>query len=300
MKNTVKPIKSIRQAILTTLNNQGEITVDGMLDQIQGFDRKSISSNVAQLVTEQLATRRKDDFTGAPAYRITDLGKSRIKSDSTTLPMPVSTRQTDLKVTLTTQPAKPVVKENLTTQSANALVTVSAEKITEIEAAIDAGQAENGRLRAALKESEQVRENHAKSLLDLECEKIELLRENSALRESQSAGVTRIDALSEELDTVVTECNRLKSESMALTVLNESMPGFGAAYTEAKSTEQQVTVEQFMIRVPKRKPMVVKSFEKARQRAMSAAKSVGKVEVYAMVEVGHAVRGAVWNQTQVI
>lgn len=285
MKNTVKPMKSIRQAILTTLNTHGELTVDGMLDQITGFDRKAIGSNVAQLVTEQLATRRKDDFTGAPAYRITALGKSRIKSDVA-----------PVKESLTTDPAKPVVKENLTTQSANATAIVSAEKIAEVEAAIDAGQAENGRLHAALKESEQVREIHAKSLLDMECEKIELLRENSLLRESQSEGVTRIDALSEELDTVVTECNRLKSESMSLKVLNESMPGFGAAYEEVKNSEQQITVEQFLIRVPKRKPLVVKSFENARQHAMSAAKTVGKVEVFAMVPVGHAVRGAVWNQ----
>lgn len=161
---------------------------------------------------------------------------------------------------------KPVVKQNLTTQSSNAPITVSAEKIAEIEAAIDAGQAENGRLRAALKESGQVHEIHAKSLLDLECEKIELLRENSLLREKQS----------ELLQTNV---------DLAIAALS-SCP------------QEQVTVEQFLIRVPKRKPEVVKSFEKARQRAMSAAKSVGKVEVYAMVEVGHAVRGAVWTQTQ--
>lgn len=263
MKDTAKPMKSIRQAILTTLNTHGELTVDGMLDQITGFDRKTIGANVAQLVTEQLATRRKDDFTGAPAYKITDLGKSRIKSEA-----------------------------------ANAPVTVSAEKIAEIMAAIDAGQAENGRLHAALKESEQAREIHVKSLLDLEREKIELLRENSVLRESQSAGVTRIDALSAALEREHDEAMRLKSENMALTTLNESMPGFGAAYEEVKTEEQQVTVEQFLIRIPKgSKPMfVAKSLEKARQQAMRAAKTVGKVEVFAMVPVGDAVRGAVWNQ----
>lgn len=251
MKDTAKPMKSIRQAILSTLNTHGELTVDGMLDQITSFGRKTIGANVAQLVTEQLATRRKDDFTGAPAYRITDLGKSRIKSDA-----------------VPDEPVKPVVKQNLTTQSANAPITVSAEKIAEIEAAIDAGQAENGNLRAALKESEQVREIHAKSLLDLECEKIELLRENSLLREKQS----------ELLQT---------NAELARAALSSG-------------PQEQVTVEQFLIRVPKgSKPMfVAKSLEKARQQAMRAAKTVGKVEVFAMVPVGHAVRGAVWNQKQ--
>ena len=289
MKATVKPHKSIRQAILVALNTEGEMTVDGMLDQIQEFDRKLLAQNVAQLVSESLATRRKD-VTGAPSYLITPLGQMRIKPSGIS---PAQKQESVVKQSLTTEPAKPVVKENLTTQS----VIVSPEKIAEIEAAIDAGQIENGRLRAALKESEQVREINAKSLLDLECEKIELLRENSVLRESQSAGVTRIDELSAALEQEHDEAMRLKSENMALTTLNKSMPGFGAAYTKAKSTEQQVTVEQFMIRVPKRKPMVVKSFEKARQQAMSAAKSVGKAEVFAMVLVGHAMRGAVWEQS---
>jgi hypothetical protein len=42
---------------------------------------------------------------------------------------------------------------------------------------------------------------------------------------------------------------------------------------------------------------VVKSFEKARQQAMRAAKITGKAEVFAVVPVGRAVRGAVWEQS---
>ena len=143
--------------------------------------------------------------------------------------------------------------------------------------------------------SEQVLEIHENKLLDLECEKIELLRVNSVLRESQSAGVTRIDELSAALEQEHDEAVRLKSENMALTTLNESMPGFGAAYKEVESEEQQVTVEQFLVRVPKRKPQVVKSLEKARQQAMSSAKKSGKVEVFAMVPIGSAVQGAEWR-----
>ena len=278
MKDTAKPLKGIRIQILTLLARKQDLTVADMIDSLPDFSEKQIGDNCYQAKQDGLLSSRMDGITRKQAYSITEQGKARIKSEAA-----------PVKESL----AKPVVKENLTTQS----VIVSPEKIAEIEAAIDAGQAENGRLRAALKESEQVRENHAKSLLDLECEKIELLRENSVLRESQSAGVTRIDELSAALEQEHDEAMRLKSENMALTTLNKSMPGFGAAYTKAKSTEQQVTVEQFMIRVPKRKPMVVKSFEKARQQAMSAAKSVGKAEVFAMVLVGHAMRGAVWEQS---
>lgn len=318
MKATVKPLKSIRQAILVALNTEGEMTVDGMLDQIQEFDRKLLAQNVAQLVSESLATRRKD-VTGAPSYLITPLGQMRIKPSGIS---PAQKQESVVKQSLTTEPAKPVVKENLTTQS----VIVSPEKIAEIEAAIDAGQAENGRLRAALKESEQVREINAKSLLDLECEKIELLRENSVLRESKSTETSRIEELKTALNNSLSARNHawaelngirnLISANSGESTLDEVTTLFAKNLCSEKrisdlletnaeiarsalssSDQQQVTVEQFLIIVPKRKPEVVKSYEKARQRAMSAAKSVGKVKVYAMVEVGHAVRGAVWEQS---
>ncbi len=75
-----KPMKSIRQEILIALNKHGEQTVDDLLDQINGdFSRKDIASNISQFSAEGLATRRKDGTTGQPAYKITDLGKSRIK-----------------------------------------------------------------------------------------------------------------------------------------------------------------------------------------------------------------------------
>ena len=266
MKNTVKPIKSIRQAILTTLNNQGEITVDGMLDQIQGFDRKAISSNVSQLVTEQLATRRKDDFTGAPAYRITDLGKSRIKSEAA-----------PVKDSLTTEPVKQAVTID---QVIHEIFPVSTGELADLRKLVEDGAKENARLRSLNTE------------LDKQAD--ELLRVNSVLRESQSAGVARIDELSAALEQEHDEAIRLKEYCGELLDTNSDLAT--AAFNAAEQM-QQVTVEQFMVRIPKHKPFVVKSLEKARQRAMSAAKSVGKAEVFAMVLVGHAMRGAVWEQS---
>ena len=277
MKDTAKPMKSIRQAILSTLNTHGELTVDGMLDQITSFDRKTISSNVSQLVTEQLATRRKDDFTGAPAYRITDLGKARIKSEAA-----------PVKDSLTTEPVKPVVKVNLTTekpavtidQVIHEIFPVSTGELADLRKLVEDGAKENARLRSLNTE------------LDKQAD--ELLRVNSVLRESQSAGVARIDELSAALEQEHDEAIRLKEYCGELLDTNSDLAT--AAFNAAEQM-QQVTVEQFMVRIPKHKPFVVKSLEKARQRAMSAAKSVGKAEVFAMVLVGHAMRGAVWEQS---
>lgn len=231
-------IKSIRQQILASLVKNGEQTVDNMIDQINGFTRKQICDNIAQFVVEKLATRRKDDLSGMPAYKITDLGKSRIKSD-----------------------AAPV-KQSLTTQLVNSTVLVeqpvaehiqSFAEVAELRKLVEAGAAENLRLRGDLASAQ------------------------------------------DEISTRVSECNRLKTYCDELLDTNS---GLATSAFNTAEHEQQVTVEQFLIRVPKRRPLVVKSFEKARQQAMSAAKSVGKVEVFAMVAVGHAVRGSVWNQKQ--
>ncbi len=102
-------MKSIRQEILIALNKHGEQTVDDLLDQINGdFSRKDIASNISQFSGEGLATRRKDGTTGLPAYKITDLGKLRIKS-STLGQVP-----SVVKPNLITESTGSPVKESLT------------------------------------------------------------------------------------------------------------------------------------------------------------------------------------------
>jgi hypothetical protein len=247
MKDAAKDVKGIRQVMLSTLNTHGELTVDGMMEQIHGYDRKAIASNVAQLVIELLVTRRKDDFTGSPAYRITDLGKSRIKSN--TAPKPSSPSVAPIKAPLRTSAAP--VDAMMPTQKDKALI-------------ID--------LRSALKESESVREMHAKSIVGLELEKADLIRANSVLRESLEQKAVHLQEL---IDT---------NSSLAKKVL--------------RTVEQKprIIADQFLLRAPKRKPLIVKSLEKARQHAMSAAATIGtRVEVFALIPVGNAVRGAVWK-----
>ena len=277
MKDTAKPMKSIRQAILSTLNTHGELTVDGMLDQITSFDRKTIGANVAQLVTEQLATRRKDDFTGAPAYRITDLGKSRIKSDAA-----------PVKGSLTTEPVKPVVKVNLTTekpavtidQVIHEIFPVSTGELAELRKLVEDGAKENARLRAELKEIAEMNNRNAASAVRAKMQDDRRIKELSDALEQEHDEAMRLSASNKSLQERIV-CEETRSW------INADTPGGVIA----------VNNSGFLILAPKRKPEIVKSFEKARQRAMSAAKSVGKVKVCAMVEVGHAVRGAVWEQS---
>jgi hypothetical protein len=266
MKATVKPLKGIRIQILDLLRKGDEFTVEDMIDQLPEFAQKQIADNCYQAKQDGLLISRKDGLTGKPAYKITEAGKTRIKSEAA-----------PVKESLTTEPVK---RNPFQPQGAD---------MVELRKLVEDGAKENARLH---NENESLRvdlnnlvvnERELASAANIVMDECKKLAEEKVIRES-------------ELETVIAECKRLKSENMSLTTLNESMPGFGATYEAVKSEEQQVTVEQFMVRIPKHKPFVVKSLEKARQQAMRAAKITGKAEVFAMVPVGDAVRGAVWNQ----
>jgi len=272
-------MKSIRQEILSALNKHGEQTADELLDQLAGeFTRKQISDNLYQMRVELLLTNRKDAVTNLPAYKVTDLGKSRIKSVVT-----------DVKESLTTKPVSmPVISTH----------DHHMKEINDLRKLVDAGADGNNLLHIALTESEQAREIHVKNLIDMESEKVELSRENSMLRESQAEGVQRIDVLGaenavmkDEIDTLVEECNRLESENMALKTLNESMPGFGAVHEAMKS------VKQYLVRNKNTAPTIASSFESARTIAKKTAITHGGMtEVFALVKAGRAHRGAEWVQ----
>ena len=258
MKATAKPLKGIRIQILALLARKPDLTVADMIDSLPNFSEKQIGDNCYQAKQDGLLSSRTDGITRKQAYSITDQGKSRIKSD-----------------------AAPV-KESLTTEQVkrNPFQPQGAD-MAELRKLVEDGAKENARLRSLNAE------------LDKQTD--ELLRVNSVLRESQSAGVTRIDELSAALEQEHDEAMRLREVIASKDGEISRIALESAQYAEKQG--HQVAVEQFMVRIPKHKPFVVKSLEKARQQAMRAAKFVGKAEVFAMVHVGCAVRGAAWEQS---
>ena len=174
---------------------------------------------------------------------------------------------------MTTDPVKPAVTID---QVIHEIFPVSTGDLAELRKLVEDGAKENMRLRAELKEIAEMSNRNAVSAVSVKMQDDRRIKELS-------------DALEQERD----EAMRLKARCDDLMQTNAEI----ARSALSSSDQQQVTVEQFLIRVPKHKPFVVKSLEKARQRAMSAAKSVGKAEVFAMVLVGHAMRGAVWEQS---
>ncbi|MCK2097253.1 hypothetical protein [Thauera aromatica] len=86
------------------------------------------------------------------------------------------------------------------------------------------------------------------------------------------------------------EIARLKSEAVALDTLEAAMPGFGAAY------QAQQKVAGYLVRAPKRPLRTFAKSESAQSAALAAARNgSGRGEVFALVPVGRAVRGAEWR-----
>lgn len=267
MKDTAKPLKGIRIQILALLARKPDLTVADMIDSLSDFTEKQIGDNCYQAKQDGLLTSRMDGITRKQAYSITDQGKARIKSEAA----PV------------TESTKPVVKPNLITEPVkrNPFQPQGAD-IAELRKLVDDGAKENARLHADLTTANQTIGSMGQVALKESKNIADLMRENSILR-GEVSGRDEVIALKDQdhksaTDALSRKCAELDS------LRNEPASG------------HQVTVEQFMVRIPKHKPFVVKSLDKARQQAMRAAKLTGKAEVFAMVQVGHAERGAVWNQ----
>lgn len=265
MKDNAKPMKGIRIQILALLARKPDLTVADMIDSLSDFTEKQIGDNCYQAKQDGLLTSRMDGITRKQAYSITDQGKARIKDS------------------LTTEPTKPVVKPNLTTKPVkrNPFQPQGAD-IAELRKLVDDGAKENARLHADLTAANQTIWSMGQVALKESKNIADLMRENSILR-GEVSGRDEVIALKDQDHKAATDALSRKCAELD-SLRNEPASG------------HQVTVEQFMVRIPKYKPFVVKSLDKARQQAMRAAKITGKAEVFALVPVGDAVRGAVWNQ----
>jgi hypothetical protein len=255
-------MKSLRQDMLIHLA-KSEHTVDEMIDSVTGYTRKQLADNLQQCFVEKLVTRRKDDTTGMPCYTITDLGKSRIKSDAKSVTEdiekarkiePVASVETTVKAKAS-DGGRPVI-----------------ESLCYIEE-ISALHKENNVLELALALETKKCDDLSKKLSAEQKSNENLLIENNALR----------DSLASECD----ERKRLQSENVALQVLNTDMPGFAATYFAKK---------EYLVR-SNTAPVITKSFDRAQKAAKrSVMTHGGTAQVYALVKAGKARRGAEWVQ----
>jgi len=205
--------------------------------------------------------------------------------------------------------AAPVVQDSLTTEMPTDKECCNAAKVVATTAGTHVAE-----LRAQLKLAEQQRDEHYHRAelfqLDLAGIKETVTQQRSTIdAKDTELGISdaavdgwlelakefeckSIPELRVFINAAVDKLDRLRSvkaENTALTILNESMPGFGAVH-------KALSGRAYLVRIPKKAPRVFSKRSNAEAAAMSAAKQRGTVNVFALVPVGKAVRGAEWQE----
>ena len=202
----------------------------------------------------------------------------------------------------------PVVKDSLTTEMPTDKECCNAAKVVATTAGTHVAE-----LRAQLKLAEQQRDEHyhQAELLQLELAGIkETVAQQRSTIDAKDTEIGINDAavdgwldlamefecksipeLRVFINAAVDKLDRLRSvkaENSAMTILNESMPGFGAVH-------KALSGRAYLVRIPKKAPRVFSKRSNAEAAAMSAAKQRGTVNVFALVPVGKAIRGSEWR-----
>lgn len=279
-------VKSIRKDLFECLNKHGEQTMDDLVTRLGDWTRGQLSNNVQAARKEGLATSRKDDVTGAPAYKLTAEGKARLSEI-------VARDKANAHLSDPAPVSKPVTRGSRTT-----------EVITQL-----AHDNELPDLRTKLSDFELVMANVRKALKLSENESIvlaiQLLQgDNASLqddirRQTQraSAAEANRDDLKKMLDEVAESTSadmrlieELKSQIETKDRIIESM-----SEEATQSKEVKEAAIGYLIRVPGKRSLIRSKPEGAHAAAMSSARAHGRADVLALIPVGKAVRGAEWR-----
>lgn len=184
--------------------------------------------------------------------------------------------------------AAPVVQESLTTEmptdkeccnAAKVVATAASSHVAELRKEIsglsdivDAQRTMIDARDSEIRIGDAAIEGWLRLAKEFECKSI------PELRVFINAAVDKLDRL-----------RSVKAENSALTILNESMPGFGAVH-------KALSGRGYLVRVPKKAPRVFNKRSNAEAAAMASAKQHGTVNVFALVPVGKAIRGAEWRE----
>lgn len=100
--------------------------------------------------------------------------------------------------------------------------------------------------------------------------------------------VALADKLQHLLDSKTHECEALRSANTV-----------GAVATDTAAVDVIDAATGYLVRVPKRRPRIVTKPQSAREAALAAARNgAGRADVFALVHVGSARRGAEWKEPQ--
>lgn len=257
-RDNIKP-KSIRLAILTALASGAITTIDDLLIAVEET-RAKVTNNVQAAYHDGLIKRMRDDVTGLAAYQITADGKKYLEKfgdGSKTEPVPDS-----------------VVRENQT---------------TEVQTCQESRQ-----VAQATKKAEAV------AVKVLEEAMPGFTAEVVAQKDTEIASLSRRlrDALA-EIETLNSEQLKVTDRAKELLEKNDALTDQLAdakASLELARMARKVEHHGYVLQRPSKPLARFSKLDRAKYRAVSAARGGKRAQVFALVAVGAAYPGAEWRE----
>ena len=259
---------SNRLSVLTALDKHGKSTY-GDLEFNTGLTRKQLLQAVNDAKKAgHIDAGGKDQLTGQPTYMITAKGLEWMAA----MPQTV-----EVKLPIPTAVSNPVVRESRTTEAEATL-----RHLAHLTDALGGEMTQLQKAKAELETAETAVIRWLDLARKYDCNSIPELR-------------VFIGALEERI-------NHLKNESNLIALNLESVEGDDLVEKVCTVMHERIhapkivatDAAQFVVKTPSKPPRFTKKQTNAHAVAMSAARQHGFAEVFALVPVGKAVRGAEW------
>lgn len=273
-------MKSIRKDLFVCLQKNGETTMDELVTMLPAWTRGQLSNNVQAARKEGLASSRKDDVTGLPAYRLTEAGKVRLAEI-------LGRAETNAKFAGKGN-AKPAE-----TSAPPELRKADADSLSSRQAVLTL----QGQLREAQSSVEKWQKKYEAALELASEERIEAVDKISKAEtgnqqlEASLAAATR---LADDRKAQIAALNLAIEEGKKRIAQLENLNAFESAGNIAAKLENRRPAGYLVAR-PNKLFRRFTALHSAQAIALAAVRAGSTAEVFALHPVGKAVRGAEWK-----
>lgn len=280
------------------LRNPGG-TVSELADTLETAEKR-VRDNLIHARNRELVTMRKDDVTNLPGYTLTTAGKEFLAKSTTEVETPEPEYDPD-SVSFDTNKRADANQRRAEDAEKDAMTLLGI--IADIRKAIGdpEGKIMLGDLAKHISEIYKLGEAHKLACMSWEKSMMQAVGEDGvssvvAAIEKIKNEATRTAEFHAELDrhraATTNLASELATERQARMALQEQMnadPGI----------DVKDAAVGYLVKAPKRKPRLLTKPESAVSAAMAAARNgSGRGEVFALVPVGRAVRGAEWRDAE--
>ena len=290
---------NLRYEILKACAANPGAPIDEIADTIK-YDRKKTAWAVRDCAKEGLLSKRLDDVTGQLGYTLTAAGKKRLaegpatrqgsnmkRGDSEGGETDVKPQTAEIPPQITTAiPQDDVERDDALPPADASLLALANRELSDRLARV----------------AHVLRGSGLEGLKDLD-DGADLQTAAAALTGAYQMALANLQARGEQILEMQYELNKRDGELFvqAAVVVNlrssiETMQREAMRGDSLVSGQDRYTAAGYMVRASKRKPRTLLDKDKARDAALSSIRAgAQRAEVFALVPVGHARRGAEWR-----